>query len=236
MPATENIGFDTQDIRESSKHRKFNETMAACHLLRCQACQDNDSSVHTKSMDTEMTPFPSAEDPHKFPLPHPRRRASEPSLQILVSSTENPPLRQRREKNVPYLSEKTPTLGRGHKRSMTAPLICFPRRIAREVEDTRFSTSSRSETPFSGPEPRRTSPAISLHPRGWARWKKRIRTCIVRLCCCISHPTKSVQGRCIPKSERSPHDDKKCKARSRYVSLFAFIYVFSHVLVIDHYF
>lgn len=51
MPAMENIGFDTQDIRESSKHRKFNETMAAYHLLRCQACQDNDSSVHTKLMD-----------------------------------------------------------------------------------------------------------------------------------------------------------------------------------------
>lgn len=128
MPATENIGFDTQDIRESSKHRKFNETMAAYHLLRCQACQDNDSSVHTKSMDTEMTLFPSAEDSLQVPLP--RKRTSEPSLQILVSSTENPPLRQRREKNVPYLSEKTPTLGRGQKRSMTALLICFPRRIA----------------------------------------------------------------------------------------------------------
>ncbi|XP_052606579.1 sperm motility kinase Z-like [Peromyscus californicus insignis] len=185
MAAMQNIGFDAQDIRQSLKHRKFNETMAVYYLLRYQACQDPDSNVYTKVMNPGATPFPSVEDPDMFSLPL-RRRASEPSLRILVSPTENPNQSQRKEMDDPDLPEKTPNLGRSHKRSMTAPCIYLPRNIVIDVEDTSFSTSSWSEKASSGPEQSRTSTSSSLQPRGWAGWKKRIRTYILRLCCCMS--------------------------------------------------
>ncbi|CAH6778102.1 Gm4922 [Phodopus roborovskii] len=189
VAAMENIGFDAQDVRESLIHRKFNETMAAYNLLKCQACQDDGINAHLKLMNPGATPFPSIEDPDIFPLP-PKRRASEPSLQILVSSSGIPHLRQRRGTNVPGLSKKIPSQSRGHKRSMTAPCIYFPRNIETDTDDTSFSTSSQSEKTLSGQEQSRTSSSSSLTPRGFERWRKRIRACILRLCCCISSHKK----------------------------------------------
>ncbi|XP_003496603.1 sperm motility kinase Z-like [Cricetulus griseus] len=190
VAAMQNIGFDVQDIRESLKHRKFNETMAAYNLLKCQACQDNGNNVHTKLMNPGATPFPSIENPNMFPLP-PKRRASEPSLRTLVPSSGSPHLRQRMRTNVPDLLEKTPTQGRGHKRSMTAPCICLLRNTIIYVDDTSFSTSSQSERTLSSLKHSGTSTSSSLQPRGRAKCKKRIRACILRLCCCMSPHKKS---------------------------------------------
>ncbi|XP_040584178.1 sperm motility kinase Z-like isoform X2 [Mesocricetus auratus] len=190
VAAMQNIGFNVQDISESLKHRKFNETMAAYHLFKCQVCQDNDNNVHTKFMNPGATPFPSYENPDMPPLPL-KRRASEPFLQMLVPSSGNPLLRQRRGMNVPDLPEKTPTQGRDHKRSMTAPCIYLPRNIVIIIEESSFSTSSESEKTLSGLGHSRTSTSSSLQPRGWARWKTRFRKCILRLCCCMSPHKKS---------------------------------------------
>ncbi|XP_051020046.1 sperm motility kinase Z-like [Acomys russatus] len=200
MSAMGNIGFDIQEIRESLKHKKFNETTAAYHLLRCQARQEDGSKLQTKPMNPCVVPFPSLEDPATFPLP-PRRRASEPSLQLLASSTEKHHRRQRAEEiNVPILSEKISTLGRGHKRSMTAPCIYIPSNIGMAVEDSSFSTRSQSEKALSVPERSGTSTSSTLQPRGWAGWKRRIGKFFRRLCCCCVSPHKEHTRKVCPQN------------------------------------
>ncbi|XP_031236164.1 sperm motility kinase Z-like [Mastomys coucha] len=189
VAAMQNIGFYEEEIRESLKHKKFDETMATYYLLRVQACQDDGNYVQTKVMNPGVTPFPSAADPDSFPLP-PRRRASEPCLKILISSTERHPLRQSWGTNAPVPLRKTPTRGRGHKRSMTAPCLCLLRSTLVHVEDSSFCTSSQSEKASSDPEQSGTLTSSSLQPRGWAKWKKRIGSCLRTLCCCMSPPKK----------------------------------------------
>ncbi|XP_028638426.1 sperm motility kinase Z-like [Grammomys surdaster] len=193
MLAMQNIGFHSQDIRESLKHKKFDETMATYHLLRMQARQDDGNYVQTELMNPGVTPFPSAEDPDTLPLP-PRRRASEPSLKILVSSNDVHPLRQRGGTNVPVSSKKTPTMDRRYKRSMTAPCIYLRRNTVTNGEDTSFSTNFQAAKDLSDSQQSETSTSSSLEPRGWAKWKKRIGACMRTLCCCVSphnkHPRK----------------------------------------------
>ncbi|XP_218667.4 sperm motility kinase Z-like [Rattus norvegicus] len=176
MVAMENIGFHVQDIKESLKHKKFDETMATYLLLRVQACQNGGNYVQTKLLNPGVAPFPSAADPDTFPLP-PRRRASEPSLKIVVASSEQQRLRQSGGTNAPVQPKKTPVMGRGYKRCVTDPCI-LRRNTGMNVDTISFSASSQT---LSDSERSR-----SLQPRGWAKWKKRIRACVRTLCCCLS--------------------------------------------------
>ena len=68
--------------------------------MKNQACQDNGNYVQTNLINPGMTPFPSAADPDTFLLP-PRRRASETSLKILVSTTGQHCLKRGGETNAP---------------------------------------------------------------------------------------------------------------------------------------
>uniref|UniRef100_A0A8C6ID41 non-specific serine/threonine protein kinase n=1 Tax=Mus spicilegus TaxID=10103 RepID=A0A8C6ID41_MUSSI len=185
MAAMKNIGFHVQDIRESLKHRKFDETMATYNLLRAEACQNDGNYVQTKLMNPGMSPFPSATDSGAFSLP-PRRRASEPSFKVLVSYTEEHQLRQTGGTNAPFPPKKTPSMGRSQKqkRAMTAPCICLLRNTYIDTEDSSFCTSSQAEKTSSDPEKSETSTSCPLTPRGWRKWKKRIVACIQTLCCC----------------------------------------------------
>lgn len=196
MVAMQNIGFHAQDIRESVKHKKFDETMATYHLLRLQACQDDGNFVQTQLMNPGVTPFPSAADPDTFPLP-PRRRASEPSLKILGSSNDLHPLRQSWGTNAPVSPKKSLTMGRD--RSMTDPCISLRRNTVMNVEDTSFSTRSQAEKALSESKQSGASTSSSLEPRGWAKWKKRIGACIRSLCCCVSPHNKYPRKVCPQK-------------------------------------
>ncbi|XP_021077544.1 sperm motility kinase Z-like [Mus pahari] len=186
MQAMKNIGFHVQDIRESLKHRKFDETMATYYLLRVEACQDDDSYVPTKLMNPGRSPFPSR-DSGTFSLPL-RRRASEPCLKVLVSFPEQHHLRQIGGTDAPVPPKKTPTMGRG--RAMTAPCICLLRNTMMDLEDSSFCTSSQAEKASSDPEKRETSTSPPLNPRGWRKWKKRIGACFQTLCCCVLPPKR----------------------------------------------
>ncbi|XP_021485036.2 sperm motility kinase Z-like [Meriones unguiculatus] len=198
MAAMENIGFGSQDIRKSLKHRKFNETMAAYHLLSHQACPHDGKKLQRKKMNSMLTPFPTPEDPATFPL-FLRKGASEPSLQVLVSDKEKHHLTQRNETNAPVVPEKMPTLGRGYlKRSMTAPCIYTPKNTLMDMGDSSFSTSSLSEKALSGPEQIETSTSSSLQPRGWVAWKKRIGEFIRRYCCCCMSSHKKLPRKVCP--------------------------------------
>ena len=68
--------------------------------MKNQACQDNGNYVQRNLINPGVTPFPSAADPDTFLLP-PRRRASETSLKILVSTTGQHRLKQGGETNAP---------------------------------------------------------------------------------------------------------------------------------------
>ncbi|XP_060229655.1 sperm motility kinase Z-like [Meriones unguiculatus] len=197
MAAMVNIGFGSQDLRKSLKHRKFNETMAAYHLLRHQACQHDGKKLQRKKMNPVLTPFPTPEDPATFPL-FLRKGASEPSLQVLVSATEKHHLTQRRA-FAPVVPEKTPTLGRGYlKCSMTAPYMNPSKNSMMDMGDSSFLTSSLSEKALSRPEQIETSTSSSLQPRRWVAWKKRIGEFIRRCCCCCMSSHKKLPRKVCP--------------------------------------
>ncbi|KAL1763400.1 sperm motility kinase Z-like [Sigmodon hispidus] len=182
------LGFQTYHIRRSIREKNFNECMASYLLLQqCQSQSDNRRSVHTTSINPGATPFPSIEDTLRFSLP-PRRRASEPNLKSHVLPNENPDLKER-EIHAPVIGKKTPTPNRGHRRSLTAPCIYLAKETLHIVEDTSSPTCSGSKK--TSPGQSRTSTSSSPQPRGWAGFKRRIGSYILRLCCCISPHRKS---------------------------------------------
>ena len=203
MGAMESIGFHSQDIREALKHKEFDETRATYHLLKSLANQDDGNYVQRDVTNPGVTPFPSPTDPSTYPLP-PRRRASEPSLKIRVSSTGQRP----GETNAPVAPKKTPPMGSRQQRRMTAPCICIATYTVVEVIETldnTFSSSSQFDKAPSEPERRRPFTPRPPQPQGWAKWKKRISNCIRTLCCCCMSPdTTSRRKVCPQKREDTP--------------------------------
>ena len=200
MWAMESIGFHSQKIKESLKHNKFDETMAVYNLMKTEALQDHDNCAQTTLTNPGMTPFPSAADPDTFPLP-PRRRASEPSLSCrLVTSTGKSHGKQSVETNA-VVPKKTLPIG-SQQRSMTAPCVCIATYTVFEVleiVDNPFCSSPQIEKASSDPEKRRPFTPRPPPPRGWAKWKKRIGSCIRSLCCCCLSPDTTSRRKVCPK-------------------------------------
>ncbi|KAL1770173.1 sperm motility kinase 2B-like, partial [Sigmodon hispidus] len=140
------IGFQAQDIKESLRQRKFDQTMASYCLLQGQALQGHGCTIPAHPRNPGVTPFPSLADPIAFPLP-PRRPGSEPILgtSFRGSSTNGQVFAygqqagQRGARSAarrnglplgrPY--QRTSSLDQGHRQARSAPCI--------------YSTSSLSE-------------------------------------------------------------------------------------------
>nr|ABK42518.1 MarkmA8 [synthetic construct] len=78
VKAMGHIGFQAQDIEDSLRQRKFNETMASYCLLKKQILKECDRPIRAQPMNPSVTPFPSLVDTSTFHLGL-RRRETEPT-------------------------------------------------------------------------------------------------------------------------------------------------------------
>ncbi|KAK7806861.1 hypothetical protein U0070_026753 [Myodes glareolus] len=73
VQAMEYMGFQAQDIKDSLRQRKYNQTMASYCLLQKQALQGHGCTTRAQPVNPGLTPFPSLEDPAAFPIELRRR-------------------------------------------------------------------------------------------------------------------------------------------------------------------
>ncbi|XP_051062094.1 sperm motility kinase 2B-like [Phodopus roborovskii] len=188
MAAMANIGFNIQDIREALLNRKFDETMASYCLLHHQARQGQDGSVLHKLRDTSVTHFTSPTDPVSFPLPL-RRRATEPALQTILSSTGNQRLeivRQPRQSAIewdsPLCFYSWHILGTAHQCGARAPHIYPPS----SRQGNTGNIALFEEKPLPGkPDLSKCAASSPRQHSEWKTWPRRLGQRLSKLCCCL---------------------------------------------------
>ena len=195
VQAMEYIGFQGQDIRESLRKHKYNQTMACYFLLHRQALQTHGYSTPTQTVSPVTAPFPTIEDAAAFTLGMKTSRSA-PVLGPLVSpsytgqeSTYGQKARQRagRRSTGPGLLhlrplQRTLTQDQHHIFAMSVPCIPTTTIITGNSnnsipEDDLLSHSASAENK---PIPSRA------RPRGFRGWVKRIRHAMRKLCCCFT--------------------------------------------------
>ncbi|XP_005083103.2 sperm motility kinase 2B-like [Mesocricetus auratus] len=193
VAAMEHMGFQAQDIKDSLRQRKFNQTMASYCLLQEQALREHGCTTRAQPMNPGVTPFPSLEDPVDSPLEL-RRRGSEPSLGTLLrgSPTNSQQAGQRGGRHATRAFQRTPTLDPAqHQRAKSAPCI---RSVSgsgggggsgENMEDNLCSHSTTADS---------KSVRSQGQPRGWRGWTRRIGSALMRLCCCIPSRKKPCRG------------------------------------------
>ena len=68
VKAMGHIGFQAQDIEDSLRQRKFNQTMASYCLLKKQILKECDRPTRARPVNPSVTPFPSLVDTATFHL------------------------------------------------------------------------------------------------------------------------------------------------------------------------
>uniref|UniRef100_A0A8C6G6B0 non-specific serine/threonine protein kinase n=1 Tax=Mus spicilegus TaxID=10103 RepID=A0A8C6G6B0_MUSSI len=126
------IGFQAQDIEDSLRQRKFNETMASYCLLKKQILKECDRPIRAQPMNPSVTPFPSLVDTPTFHLGL-RKRETEPTClwssanrQVSVCGKSTSKKRDRRFTWPGVLGRPihtTPTMDQTHTRTRSVPCI-----------------------------------------------------------------------------------------------------------------
>lgn len=126
------IGFRAQEIEDSLRQRKFNETMASYCLLKKQILKECDRPIRAQPMNPSLTPFPSLVD---TPTSHLglRRRETEPTglslsanRQVSVCGKSTSKKRDRSFSWPGVLGRPihtTPTMDQTHTRTRSVPCI-----------------------------------------------------------------------------------------------------------------
>ncbi|XP_038195137.1 sperm motility kinase 2B-like [Arvicola amphibius] len=192
VEAMEYMGFQAQDIKDSLRQRKYNQTMASYCLLQEQALQGHGCTTRAQPKNPGATPFPSLEDPAAFPLEL-RRRGSEPALGTLLRGPATyghvPAYGQQvgqRGSRRPTGSalQRPSTPDQTHQRAKSAPCI--------------YSTSSSSENMEDlgshGPSAEDKPTHRQGQPRGLKGWIRRIGSTLRGLCCCFPSRKKPRRG------------------------------------------
>ncbi|XP_038195146.1 sperm motility kinase 2B-like [Arvicola amphibius] len=219
VEAMEYMGFQAQDIKDSLRQRKYNQTMASYCLLQEQSLRRQDFTTPAQPMNPGATPFPSFEDPDAFPLEL-RRRGSEPALGTLLRGPAT-------SGHVPAYGLQAGQRGSRHPAGSALPL-CRPLQRPSTPDQTHqctksapciYSTSSiwentedvGSHGPSAEDKPthRRGQPRdVGSHspsaedkpthrrgqPRGLKGWTRRIGSALMRLCCCFPSRKKPRLG------------------------------------------
>ena len=198
------IGFRAQEIEDSLRQRKFNETMASYCLLKKQILKECDRPIRAQPMNPSLTPFPSLVD---TPTSHLglRRRETEPTglslsanRQVSVCGKSTSKKRDRRVSWPSVLGRPrhtTPTMDHTRTRTRSVPCICS---VFCTVQPNSSEESTQGHT-------RASAADKPVRSRGWPRgikgWTRMIGNAMRKLCCCI--PSKETshlgQNRVSPK-------------------------------------
>ncbi|CAO2628833.1 Sperm motility kinase 2B [Lemmus lemmus] len=184
LEAMKYMGFKAQDIKDSLRQRKCNQTMATYCLLQEQALRRHGYTTQAQPVNPGETPFPSLEDPTAFPLEL-RRRGSEPALGTLLRGSATydhvPDYGQQagqRGSRHPTGSalplcrplQRPSTPDQAHQRAKSAPCIYSTSSSGKNTEDLGSHSASAEGEP--------------THRRGLKGWTKGIGNALMRLCCC----------------------------------------------------
>ncbi|ERE82121.1 sperm motility kinase Z-like protein [Cricetulus griseus] len=202
MAAMANIGFNIQDIREALLNRTFDETMASYCLLHYQARQGRGYSTHSKFKYTAVTHFNSPTDSVTFPMPL-RRRASEPALQTILSSTKNQSLeivqQPRQRGDISAIEQDNPLyfyswhiLVTAHLCGISAPHIYSPTSHQGNTENV--TLLEKKPLPNEPDHSECTASSPRQHSE-WKVWPRRIGQCLLKLCCCLPSQKKPREWR-----------------------------------------
>uniref|UniRef100_Q9QYZ6 Sperm motility kinase 2A n=1 Tax=Mus musculus TaxID=10090 RepID=SMK2A_MOUSE len=204
VKAMGHIGFQAQDIEDSLRQRKFNETMASYCLLKKQLLKECDRPIRAQPMNPSVTPFPSLVDTPTFHLGL-RRRETEPTSlrlsanrQMSVCGRSTSKKRDRSFSWPGVLSRPiniTPTMDQTHTCTRSVPCInsnfCIIHPNSSDESTEGHTSASAEDKP--------------VRSRGWPRgikgWTSKIGNAMRKLCCCIpSNETSHLgQRRVSPK-------------------------------------
>ncbi|CAO2628823.1 Sperm motility kinase 2B [Lemmus lemmus] len=188
LEAMKYMGFKAQDIKDSLRQRKCNQTMATYYFLQEQALRRHGCTTQAQPVNPGVTPFPSLEDPTAFPLEL-RRRGSEPALGTLLRGPATyghvPAYGQQagqRGSRRPTGSglplcrplQRPSTPDQAHQCAKSAPCIYSTSSSGKNTEDLGSHSASAEGEP---------THRWGL-PRGLKGWTKRIGNALMRLCCC----------------------------------------------------
>ena len=191
------IGFQAQDIEDSLRQRKFNETMASYCLLKKQILKECDRPIRAQPMNPSVTPFPSLVDTSTFHLGL-RRRETEPTSlrlsanrQMSVCGRSTSKKRDRRF-SWPSVSGRplhtTHTMDHTHTRTRSVPCIYS---MFCTIQPNSSDDSTEGHTSASAEDK-------PVRSRGWPRgikgWTRKIGNVMRKLCCCIPSKETSHVG------------------------------------------
>ena len=204
VKAMGHIGFQAQDIEDSLRQRKFNQTMASYCLLKKQILKECDRPTRARPVNPSVTPFPSLVDTATTRLGL-RRRENEPTCpwssanrQVSVCGKSTSKKRDRRVSWPSVLGRPrhtAPTMDHTRTRTRSVPCICS---MFCTVQPNSSEESTQGHT-------RASAADKPVHSRGWPRgikgWTRMIGNAMRKLCCCI--PSKETshlgQNRVSPK-------------------------------------